>query len=197
MKRTRMAAVTSTMLPAAARLCVLAIAGLVLAWPAGFAAADTFPGNYDHRVADDAIHTYCLTSSFALEDHKQVAEYAMYYLDETTDMSDSVQGCLSYTDVWWYDVDLSGTLRGQRVCAKVGDIPSVCDRSNVSLDFPQLDIGTNDWEDRRKTSCHELGHSVGLDHDTVSCMITGEVPSTALQWRRYSTHDVGHINTQY
>ena len=159
--------------------------------------ADTFPGNYDHRVADDFIHTYCLTSSFVLEEHKLVPEYAMYWLNQTTDMTDQAQSCLNYTDVWWYKADLPAGARGQRICAVVGDIPSVCDRSNVSIDFVEVDIGSNDWEDRRKTACHELGHSVGLNHDTESCMISGEIPNVNEQWRRYSSHDVGHINAQY
>ena len=160
-------------------------------------AADSFPDNYDHRVADDSIQTYCLTSSFVSEEHKQVAEYAMYWLDQTTDMSDQTQSCLNYTDVWWYKADLPAGYRGQRVCAVVGDIQSVCDRSNVSIDFVEIDIGANDWEDRRKTSTHELGHSVGLNHDSESCMISGPIPDVGEQWRRYSAHDIGHINAQY
>lgn len=121
----------------------------------------------------------------------------MYWLDQTTDMTSQAQSCLNYTDVWWYKADLPAGVRGQRVCVVVGDIPSVCDRSNVSIDFAEVDIGSNDWEDRRKTACHELGHSVGLNHDTASCMISGEIPSVGEQWRRYSSHDVGHINAQY
>jgi hypothetical protein len=52
------------------------------------------------------------------------------------------------------------------------------------------------WHNRRKTAVHELGHSVGLGHDTISAMITGSV-STALQWRRCRSHDIGHINSHY
>lgn len=170
--------------------------GLLLMTGGGSAYADTFPGNADHRVADGSVHTYCPTSSFVFEEKKQVAEYAMYYLDATTDMSDSAGSCQNSTDVWWFNANLTGSLRGSRVCA-VAASSTVCDRSNVSLDFQQLDIGSNDWYDRRKTSCHELGHSVGLNHDSSGCMISGEVPSTATSWLRYNSHDVGHINDQY
>lgn len=44
---------------------------------APLAVADTFPNNYDRRVADSAIHTYCLTSTFTLQSHIDVAVYAM------------------------------------------------------------------------------------------------------------------------
>jgi len=179
-------------------LVVTAIMALGLASPA---AADTFPGNYDLRLADDAIQTYCLTSTFFLEEHKVVPEYAMYWLDQTTQMSDMSQGtCVNSTDAKWYDANLPAGIRGERVCIVVGDIPSVCDRSNITLDFAELDIGSLDWEDRRKTACHELGHSVGLNHHSSGaegCMLSGEVPSADVQWRRYTTHDVGHINAAY
>lgn len=159
-------------------------------------AADTFPGNEDTRVADSFIHTFCYTTTFTTD--TSVGSYAMgTVLDDTTDMRDSFHSsCGNTTDVWWIEGNLSGTLRGYRVCV-VAISSSVCDRSNVYLDYAQLDIGSNDWHDRRKTSVHEIGHSVGLDHDTSSAMITGEVPSTALAWRRFSSHDIGHIDTQY
>lgn len=162
------------------------------------ALADVFPNNYDQRVADDSVQTFCNTSSMSLEEYKVVAEYAMYWLDATTDMSDSAQSCLNQTDVWWYSANLPAGTRGQRVCAVVSVIvPSICDRSNVSLDFVELDIGGNDWHDRRKTAVHELGHAIGLDHDTVSAMISGEVPGIDDVWKRYSSHDITHINAQY
>lgn len=167
---------------------------MVLATPIG---ADTFPDNYDTRVADSSHHNYCYTSSLSSSSRRAVADYAMFNsLANPTDMSASLVSCTSTTDIWWYDGNLSGSNRGLRTCANAIS-SSVCNRSNVTLDFAQLDIGSNDWEDRRKTSCHEAGHSVGLDHDSTGCMVTGEVPSTALSWRRYNSHDTGHINAQY
>ncbi|MFI6095201.1 hypothetical protein ACIA8G_06610 [Lentzea sp. NPDC051213] len=162
----------------------------------GVSQANPFPNNYDSAVADSSLHTFCTTTGFTTD--RTVATYAMSVLDITTDMTDSdLGGCSSVsTDVWWWQQDLPGTLRGERSCFSHSS-PGVCDSSDVKLDYAQLDIGGNDWEDRRKTSVHELGHSVGLGHDTISAMISGEVPSTALQWRRYSAHDLAHLNAQY
>lgn len=65
----------------------LSFAAILAAGVASPAAADTFPGA-GLLLADDAIHTYCLTSSFVLEEHKLVPEYAMYWLDQTTQNAD-------------------------------------------------------------------------------------------------------------
>lgn len=162
----------------------------------GVGQANPFPNNYDSAVADSSLHTFCTTSGFTTD--RTVATYAMSVLDTTTDMTISdLGGCsASTTDVWWWEQDLPGTLRGERSCFSHSS-PGVCDSSDVKVDYAQLDIGSNDSEDRRKTSVHELGHSVGLGHDTISAMISGEIPSTALQWRRYSAHDLAHLNAQY
>ncbi len=159
------------------------------------AVADTFPGNYDGRVADSYLHTYCFLSTFS--GYEAVGHYAMRNaLDNTTQMTDVFQSCTNNTDVWFQRANLSPGVRGSRVCS-VPTSSTVCNRSTITLDFAEIDRGSNDWHDRRKTSVHEVGHSVGLDHDTVSAMISGEVPSTALVWRRYSNHDIAHINNQY
>ncbi|PWK86926.1 hypothetical protein C8D88_10487 [Lentzea atacamensis] len=178
------------------RLWLLPVGAALSLVTAGVSQANPFPNNYDSAVADSSLHTFCTTSGFTTD--RTVATYAMSVLDLTTDMTDSdLGGCSSFsTDVWWWQQDLPGTLRGERSCFSHSS-PGVCDSSDVKLDYGQLDIGDNDWEDRRKTSVHELGHSVGLGHDTISAMISGEVPSTALQWRRYSAHDIAHLNAQY
>lgn len=172
-------------------LAVAAVASLGMP-PAG---ADTFPGNYDQALADNATHTFCLTSTFTTD--PSVATYAMSVLDDTTQMTDDrIASCTSITDVWWWQSNLPAGTRGQRVCVTYNSAGR-CESADIDLDFGELDIGGNDWYDRRKTSVHEVGHSVGANHDSESAMITGEVPSTALQWRRYSSHDVGHINNAY
>ncbi|MBP2338002.1 hypothetical protein JOF41_004180 [Saccharothrix coeruleofusca] len=178
------------------RILLLPLVAALTAGLGGIAQANPFPNNYDSAVADGALHDFCTTTGFTTD--RSVATYAMATLDDTTDMTDSdLGGCTNLaTDVWWWQEDLPAGLRGQRSCASHSS-PGVCDSSDVKLDYAELDIGDNDWYDRRKTSVHELGHSVGLGHDTISAMISGEVPSTDLVWRRYSPHDIGHINAQY
>lgn len=178
------------------RVVLVAVAAGAGLWLAAAAVqADTFPDNHHDGLADSSIHTYCFRW---YEGDENVGHYAMRNaLDNTTDMSDVLHStCYDSTDVIFRDYNLAGGRRGQYQCKRYysdGD----CNSSEVVFDWAQLDIGSNDWYDRRKTSVHEVGHSVGCNHDSVSAMITGEIPSTALQWRRFSSHDLGHINANY
>ena len=70
----------------------------------------------------------------------------------------------------------TGTDRGVRDCW-LESPTGTCTSSDIKLDFGQIDTGTGDvWEDRRKTAVHEVGHSVGLGHDTISAMKNGRDP---------------------
>lgn len=171
-----------------------ALMALALVGASTPAHADSFPGT---MYADGDNHTYCYTSTFTTD--TSVGSYAMWVLAATTDMHRTYQSCTSKTDVWWWQADLPGGVRGQWSCYAVEAwwLPHVCETADVTLDFPELDKGADDWHDRRKTAVHEVGHSVGLDHDTVSAMRSGEIPSTSLQWRRYSAHDISHIDAAY
>lgn len=161
------------------------------------ALADPFPGTNDGRRADGTTHVYCYHESVTIYGP---LSYAMVNLDSQTDMTRSYSStCYSSTDVVWIEGDLAGTLRGSRGCVKAIS-STICDSSELTLDYAQIDVGSDDDEDRKKTACHELGHSVGLGHhDTSSdCMRNGAVPSTALQYRQYRDHVVtSHINPNY
>jgi hypothetical protein len=163
--------------------------------------ANPFPNNGDGTVADNGVHTYCYTSGFTTD--ASVGGYAMAVLGNTTDMDDLFPidppfcGDFEETDVWWWESDEPAGTRGVRDCRDSPPVNGICTSSDAFLDFAELDIGTNDWEDRRKTAVHELGHSIGLGHDTVSAMISGEIPDTSLTWRTYSAHDIAHIPGAY
>ncbi len=155
--------------------------------------ANPFP-NIGLVLADNASHTFFITSTFS---SPAVATYAMSNLDKTTDMWDvSSPSCTSITDVCWWAEDLPAGDRGRWTCLSY-NIDGECGSADIDLDFAEIDAGPNDWYDRRKTAVHELGHTIGLGHDAISAMIVGEVPSTLVQWRRYSVHDLGHINASY
>jgi hypothetical protein len=103
------------------------------------------------------------------------------------------------TDTVWFDADLPGGQRGQVFCEDFDN--NLCDQFYVTLDPTELNIGSNDEADTTKTSCHELGHSVGLSHGAGGgnggaddCMMSGERPNLNSQYERYSLHHKEHIN---
>lgn len=155
--------------------------------------ADPYPGT---MRPDSSTHDYCITSSMDTTWKRDVAHYAFDTLRNTTNMNTALRSsCVSSTDVRWISSNaLPGTLRGQWECTLLGG-SITCNGSKITLDFQQIDIGDHDIMDRFKTGVHELGHSVGFDHDTISAMRSGEIPDTQLKWRRYSTHDINHLNS--
>jgi hypothetical protein len=159
---------------------------------------------------DGSTHGWCYGPGFdaALQDNAQnsfanaldAPTDAGVTFYSTCDTTDPLQ-----TDVRWLDADLPAGTRGKAPCVKyLGD--GNCDRYDVTLDPVEINIGSNDEADTTKTTCHELGHSVGLTHgagggdgaggDPDDCMISGERPNSNLQYERYGTaHHVGvHIN---
>jgi hypothetical protein len=164
------------------------------------ARANPFPNNDDSTFADNGLHTYCYTSGFTTD--ASVGSYAMSVLGNTTDMDDHFPidppfCSFDETDIWWWEADLMpNNRRGQRSCF-LESPNGICTSSDIFLDYDRLDLGDDDWEDRRKTAVHEVGHSIGLGHDNTSAMISGAIPDTSLTWRTYSAHDIAHINGQY
>lgn len=165
--------------------------GLVLP---GQASATPYPETW---LPDNGQHDYCFTTGFANSRDPVTGTYAMIILDQTTDMTRLDRGACNNNDydVWWWAQDLAGTIRGEAQCIFWSG--SRCNSADVRIDFDQIDIGDNDIADRDKTSVHEIGHTVGLGHHNDCAMISGEIPSLDLQWRRYSAHDVSHINATF
>jgi len=155
------------------------------------------------RLADNEIHTYFYTTGF--NSFRAVADYAMDTLDSTTDMVSQLPETPEFcefrqTDVWWWSTNLAAGVRGQMSCAG-WYTNGRCWSYDIDLDFTELDQSSLDWEDRQKTACHELGHTLSISHNTTdgagSCMISGEIPNANLQYRRYSSHHISHIAALY
>jgi hypothetical protein len=65
--------------------------------------------------------------------------------------------------------------------------PQRTDNADVRISSNTTTLPSNE---RRKTMCHELGHSTGATHNGASgCMVSGS--STA---STYTAHVIGHMN---
>jgi hypothetical protein len=169
--------------------------------PASSATADPFPScagngclpdNFNHWWCYDGSVNVLLTSAI---------RRAMNNLDEQTNYTQINEPdfvCNATTDVRWQENSGLGDTRGDFWCLAPNSAGR-CERARLRLNPTQLTDTTN----RRKTACHELGHSVGLTHgdprDPVNndsytdCMKSGEVDNDA-SWWVYDQHHIDHAN---
>lgn len=115
-------------------------------------------------------------------------------LDGPTHMTTS-GSCGPSTDVNVYDGVYGDGWYGLYSCKELNEAGE-CETSDVKLDTDE--VGTEQRR-RRKTYCHEFGHSVGLRHygsggdGHVGCMVSGFSYSI-----RYNDHEIAdHINMRY
>lgn len=184
----------------AAALSMLATATIVLVLPATTASADTFGGCNSNEgcVPDNFSHVYCISG--AMNGNLQTAvESALQYLHDETNYNVAVDGsgCVNTTDLVLIQ-DTSLGARGQYACQLFNGAGD-CERANLRFNPNNLPTAN----DRVKTACHEVGHSVGLKHgipgvdnDTYTdCMFSGSIPP-GLNFDEYDAHHIGHINNR-
>ena len=169
--------------------------GAALMFPGALTgSADTFGGcNADEGcIPSNLTHSYCFQSNvnIAFKSHMQAS---ITYLDAYTNYSISSVSCASNTDVVWRQSnDIGSGYRGLYSCRNLNSAGQ-CTNAHVTLN---PDLLTDD-RNRRKTACHELGHSVGLRHgDNVDCMINGWISVYYQYPDIYSTHHRTHINNR-
>lgn len=153
------------------------------------------PGIPDHpsNKPDNFEHTYCLAPSIQNQGLIDAAVYAMNNLDAQTRYFDNFRAsCTWQTDVVWIESTAIGqTIRGMYACQVLDESGNECDRAYIWLN-PNL---LTDAMNERKTACHELGHSAGLQHAPAGggtgCMVSGAVTQAT---ETYVPHHVVHMD---
>lgn len=191
----------------------MALAALALAVPAtadpfgldtpttNVAGVGAIPDNFDH--------TYCFSGPGWTPSLRAVVNTQMVNLDTQTSYFDTYPAppCLGQTDIWFEVTALAAGVRGEWTCRLWGDgadgVPGTGDERcagatvRISNDPTVL---VNDHQ-RRKTTCHEIGHSIGLAHGTDTttfwddCMVSGTV-APGIQWEQYNAHHIAHANSR-
>lgn len=143
--------------------------------------------------ADNANHSWCTYGSFVSTWYNPIRD-SMYTLDVTTDMTRTyVSVCDSATDVQFHlstSSSMGAGVLGTYNCLVTVTSANRCGAARIRLNTDLLDT----FSRRMKTSCHEVGHSVGLTHTSAygGCMVSGYSNNNT-----YSSHHVNHINSKY
>jgi hypothetical protein len=163
-------------------------------------------------IPDNFNHTYCFDGAGWTQDWRRVVHARMANLDDQTNYFDTWpidHQCFPTTDLW-FRLDSTMADRGDyrcRVWAYGSDGPTDDDRCEGATIRLNSRAGVlPDTHQRRKTACHEIGHSVGIAHhdplDTSlpgyvpgDCMVSGRAPAGA-QYEQYNQHHIEHANSR-
>lgn len=148
---------------------------------------------------DSSIHTWCFGSTMDGNPNLQdAATYAMQNLEQQTVMTrQSNSPCSAVTDVNFQSRNLPPGVRGEHECLQLAS-SEVCDANAVRMDGEEIAAQGPPGEiprNRDKTACHEVGHTVGMEHHDppyVDCMISGPVSSGHVTYSDHHAHY--HVN---
>ncbi len=191
-----MTAITWMLLAARAVVMISLAASLLgVATPPANAVAENCNENNGGCVPDGGDHTWCDSVFFTFDDALMAArEHALDNMVAQTNYQRNHVGgyqgdCPSSTDTYWIVDDTLGSTRGTYQC-KDFNSDGNCAHAWIRLNPRALTDGLNE----RKTACHELGHSLGLEHHPSpynDCMMSGPVTSGH---QRYNDYHVARIN---
>jgi len=173
-------------------IVALSILGMTIS--PSIARADIFGGGPpdSYYYADNALHMYCFDLNFIPAWQNPMVDALTNLQNQTNIIVQESVTCSADTDVAFMvkNGPFWAGIRGQTACRNLAKQAGVCAGSIIVLNS---DLLTN-YQMRRKTSCHELGHSVGLSHATTGddCMISG-ISSLIT----YNSHHISHINGYY
>jgi hypothetical protein len=188
----------------------LALTGLLLASVTTLphsSAADGFGNAAGLFYANGLNHSYCYF--YVGSTQRSFITSSMDYLDVATDLWDvnHAESCGSTTDLVWIDQNLDYleppgySVFGYTQC--VNGAYGVCNNYHMSVDnaeicqYTCLNAG---WyaNARMHNVRHELGHSVGLQHDSIGgvhAMLSGLGDNWS--YLLYDPHHISHINGYY
>lgn len=153
---------------------------------------------------DGGDHSWCYLSGF---NQTTAADAAMTRLRNQTDVTTSYPGaCGAHTDVRWRQAAIEGSF-GEARCI-LDRANGTCDVYRLTLNMQVINGAARPVEQRSKTACHELGHTVGVRHywdndfpgdDTAhSCLRSGEVRASWTNITLYGNHHrTRHINQTF
>lgn len=173
------------------------LAFIVAATTAVVATGDPYPGA-NAGGADDKAHWACWVPDPGTEFIPWALKFYLNFLEGYMNNAAGItvpwsSTCAAGTDMFLDDRLSNSGLYGLRTC-RVAIVNNVCGESSVMINDSKIvadatNAGLSPDAVREYNWCHEGGHSLGLDHDTYSCMMTGLNTVDT-----YSGHDIDHID---
>lgn len=171
---------------------------LVLVVLSGIMMPAAWAVNFDGRKADTNYHTFLYsTTSKSTPWHSNMNATRSGDFDPTDLTTGRVYYHYNsgltypYVDVSWWVTDLPSPLAGSAGCNKTLS-GNRCDHWHVQFD----EEGTSEAI-RDHLVCHEVGHTVGLEHYNPTGGYSSCMRSTTNMFTNLHSHDTSHINGYY